>query len=247
MNRTLHRILEMKKSARGLFALLLDPDKLPPEKIPSSFSRWDSHVDFYLLGSSYLMNHEFDQYVLLIKKQTQRPVLLFPGNLLQVSRYADALLFLSVLSGRNPEHLIGVHVQAAPLIHQIQLETISLAYLLIESGKLTAAQYLNHSLPIPRDKPGIAVSHALAAQYFGFQMVYLEAGSGALLSVPEEMIQAVKSHVKIPLMVGGGIRTPQEAAKKVDAGADIVVIGNHFEQEDHLDELPLFAKAIHGG
>jgi putative glycerol-1-phosphate prenyltransferase len=241
------KIMQKIRSGTKLFALLIDPDRLAEEQLKPFIERVDSEVDIYLLGTSYLINHSFDSYVQTFKKYTQKPLLLFPGNLFQVSGYADAILFLSVLSGRNPEHLISTQVQAAPIIHKLHLETISLAYLLIESGRLTTAQYMNNSLPIPRKKPGIAVAHALAAQFFGFQSVYLEAGSGAEYSVPTEMISAVKSHIQIPLFVGGGIKTPEDAREKAQAGADIVVVGNHFENEENLNQLHLFSKAIHEG
>ena len=230
-----------------LFTLLIDPDRLMPEQIDDFIPFTDQNgVDLFFIGSSFLMSDFFDSYVARIKQNTDKPVIIFPGNPSQVSRNADALLFLSVISGRNPEHLIGSHVQAAPVIHQMKLETIPTGYMLIESGTLTAARFMNNSLPVPRDKPGLAVAHALAGQYLGLKMIYLEAGSGAKLSVPPEMIAAVKKHINIPLIAGGGIKNPEEAAEKAASGADIVVVGNHFEKEKNRGQIRQFSQAIHG-
>jgi len=163
----------------------------------------------------------------------------------QLSPHADALLYLSLISSRNAEFLIGNQVQAAPLVWKMGLETIACAYMMVESGKLTSAAFLSNSHPIPRDKPDVAVAHALAAQYLGMKLVYLEAGSGAQQTVPEEMISAVSRVVELPLIVGGGIRSPEEAAKKVTAGASFVVVGNYFEDQTNWQLLGEFADAIH--
>ncbi len=239
-------IRDKKEKREKIFALLIDPDRIPrnelAEFIPLAV---ESGTDIFLAGSSFLLSNDMDGYLAEIKKHTDLPVIIFPGNPSQVSGQADALLFLSVISGRNPEHLIGAHVQAAPLIYQLGIETIPTGYMLIESGKITAAQYMNHSFPIPRDKAGLAAIHALAGQYLGMRLIYLEAGSGALQTVPEAMITAVKKMIDIPLIVGGGIKEPEEAAAKAAAGADIIVVGNHFEDKDHEAQLRLFSQAIH--
>jgi phosphoglycerol geranylgeranyltransferase len=150
-----------------------------------------------------------------------------------------------VISGRNPAYLIENQVLAAPHVWQLQLEAISCGYMLIESGQMTSAEFMSHSRPIPRHKPELALAHALAAQYLGFKTVYLEGGSGARLSVPEEMITAVSESISIPLIVGGGIRTPEQAQKKVAAGASFVVIGNHFESDHNFSSMKEFSDAIH--
>jgi len=175
----------------------------------------------------------------------EAPVILFPGSVFQVSRHADAILYLSVISGRNPAYLIDNQVLAAPIVWQMQVEAISCGYMLIESGQMTSAEFMSNSRPIPRNKPDLALAHALAAQYLGFKVVYLEAGSGAQLSVPEEMIMAVSKTISIPVIVGGGIRTPEMAQKKVAAGASLVVIGNHFEDPQNFSRIKEFADAIH--
>ncbi|HRI46936.1 MAG TPA: geranylgeranylglyceryl/heptaprenylglyceryl phosphate synthase [Ignavibacteriaceae bacterium] len=228
------------------YLVLIDPDNLPQEKIPEFLAKCDeAEVDGLLLGGSLILHEEFSKYVKSIKMQPTLPIILFPGSINQISRDADALLYISLISGRNPEHLIGQHVIAAPMIKKYNIETISTGYMLIESGTQTTAQYISGSFPIPSDKPSIAVATALAAQYMGMKLVYLEAGSGAKNHVPFEMVKAVSSMVDIPIVVGGGIRNPQTASKLVANGAKLIVTGNHFENENHWEHLKLFADAVH--
>ncbi len=245
--KTYRKLLSIRESRGAGFVLLLDPDKLSQETIDSSVTAAiEAGVDIFFVGGSFLMEENFNEVVREIKRVAlDHPVVIFPGSLYQISPHADALLFLSLISGRNPEHLIGNQALAAPILWKMKLEAISCGYMLIESGGLTSAQYVSNSAPIPRNKPGIALAHALAAQYLGMKTVYLEAGSGAQLSVPEEMISAVTEHVEIPVLVGGGIRTPEEAAAKVRAGADFVVVGNFFEEHGNLTLMKEFAEAIH--
>jgi putative glycerol-1-phosphate prenyltransferase len=229
------------------FIMLLDPDGLSPEKmremIPSAI---ENGVDLFFVGGTLLISQNFDEYVRIIKQEAgDTPVILFPGSIFQVSKYADAILYLSVISGRNPAYLIDHQVLAAPRVWQMQLESISCGYMLVESGQMTSAEFMSNSRPLPRNKPDLALAHALAAQYLGFKVVYLEAGSGAQLAVPEEMITAISKTISIPLIVGGGLKTPEIAAKKVDAGASFVVIGNHFENPENLKNIKEFADAIH--
>ena len=164
---------------------------------------------------------------------------------MQISPKADAILFLSILSGRNREHLIGNQVLAAPLVKKIGLEAISTAYLLVESGKTTSAEFMSNTRPLPRHKTDIALAHALAAEILGFKMIYLEAGSGAELSIPEEMIGAITKYCSVPLIVGGGIKTPDTARQKVQAGAKFIVTGTVFEKDGNADLMKEFALAIH--
>jgi len=229
------------------FIMLLDPDGLSAEKlremIPSAI---ENGVDLFFVGGTLLISQNFDEYVRIIKQEAgDTPVILFPGSIFQVSKYADAILYLSVISGRNPAYLIDHQVLAAPRVWQLQLESISCGYMLVESGQMTSAEFMSNSRPLPRNKPDLALAHALAAQYLGFKVVYLEAGSGAQLAVPEEMITAISKTISIPLIVGGGIKTPEIAAKKVDAGASFVVIGNHFENPENLKNIKDFADAVH--
>ena len=173
------------------------------------------------------------------------PLIIFPGSINQISSVADAILFLSVISGRNPEHLIGKHVTASSLLKRAKIEPISTGYILVESGVTTTAIYMSGSLPVPRNKPEIAAATALAGEYLGMKFIYLEAGSGAQDSVPDEMVKAVSKECSVPIIVGGGIRTPQVARKKVENGASIIVTGNFFEDENNWHLIKDFASAVH--
>ncbi|MGH1366395.1 MAG: geranylgeranylglyceryl/heptaprenylglyceryl phosphate synthase [Calditrichia bacterium] len=244
---TFKKLQRIKEEKGTGFVLLLDPEKLPPESIESTVHRAiENGVDVFFVGGSLLFGEHFDQTIQFVKAAAgNHPVVIFPGSLQQLSPHADALLFLSLISGRNPEHLIGSQVIAAPIVRQMQLEAISCGYMLIESGKITSAEFISNSKPIPRDKPGIALAHVLAAEYLGLQSVYLEAGSGAQQSVPKEMIHLVSKHTDVMLFAGGGIRTAEAAAEKAAAGADFVVVGNFFEAEEHRNKIREFADAIH--
>lgn len=245
-NKIYQYILENIERKGALFFLLIDPDKTKVERLEQFVPLFEnSDVDVLLIGGSLILDSDFNYFVKEIKSKTKIPVIIFPGGIEQVSQYADAILFLSIVSGRNPENLIGKHVIAAPLIKRINLEPISTAYILVESGKTTTAEFLSNSKPIPRHKPDLAAAHALAAEYLGMKLVYLEAGSGAELSVPEEMIYAVSKMISIPVIVGGGIRSPEEAKRKVEAGAKIIVVGNHFDNPDNFNQLKDFTSAVH--
>ena len=241
------QLLTRQKEKKAGYLVLIDPDKTPIKKLPETVETGiEADIDAFLLGGSLLLTPDFDDYIKTFKKySTDKPVIIFPGSLNQVSAHADAILFLSLLSGRSAHHIIGTQVLAAPIIHRLKLETISTAYLLVESGKPTAAQFMSGTIPLPRHKPEIAVAHGLAAKYMGFQTIYLEGGSGADQSVPEEMIYSVSQTVDLPLIVGGGIRTPEAAAKKVSAGASFIVTGNILEGNDDKELLKSFVAAIH--
>ncbi len=246
-DKTYQKILNIVADKGHGFVLLIDPDGLTPDMVRENVARAiEAGVDAFFVGGSFLMDKNFDEIVREVKASAgEHPVIIFPGSLYQISPYADAILFLSLISGRNPEHLIGAQAMAAPILWKMQMEAISCGYMLIESGTLTSAEYVSNSLPIPREKSGIALAHALAAQYMGMKSIYLEAGSGAQLSVPEEMISVVSESLHIPLIVGGGIRTPEEASSKIQAGADLIVIGNYFEKQGSYDLMKEFAAAIH--
>ena len=181
-----------------------------------------------------------------IKELSSLPVIIFPGASSHLSQHADAILFLSLISGRNPDFLIGEHVKAAPLIRKYGIEPIPTGYMLIDGGARTSVQFMSSTQPIPRDKSDIAVVHAMAAEMLGMQLVYLECGSGAPLPVPDEMISAIKSKIDIPIIVGGGITDPDMAAAKVRAGADFIITGNVLEKADNISLVYEFAQAIHG-
>lgn len=234
-------------SAKGAaYLILIDPDRINLDRLPLFAKQCEnSGVDGFLVGGSLMMNGDFNSFLIRLKESTGLPVIIFPGDVNQVNKNADALLYLSVISGRNAEHLIGKHVIAAPMIKRAGIEPISTGYILVESGSLTTAQYMSGSNPIPRNKPEIAAATALAGEYFGFKFIYLEAGSGAENSIPNEMVKAVSGVCSIPIICGGGIRTPQDAREKVDAGAKIIVTGNYFEDEAKWDLIKYFAGAVH--
>jgi putative glycerol-1-phosphate prenyltransferase len=231
-------------SGKKQLAVLVDPDKLQNrdvEKIALNAS--NSGVDYFFVGGSLLVNNELDQCIKTLKSNSEIPVLLFPGNTMQMSWKADAILFLSLISGRNAEMLIGRHVIAAPYLKLSPLEVISCGYILVESGKTTAVQYMSNTMPIPSDKMDIAICTAMAGEMLGLKLMYLEAGSGAQQSVPVEMIEQVKQNISIPLIVGGGLRTPEKARDAVVAGADIIVVGTALEKDPAI--LSEMAKAVH--
>ncbi len=223
-------------SSKKRLAILIDPEKWTDVQLKNWSKKIDkAHIDFVLLGSS-LSSRPYDDAIQLLKKHTQKPVLLFPGNSLQLSAYADALLNLSLISGRNAELLIGEQVRSAVIIKNLNLETIPTGYILIDGGTRTSVEYMSQTSSIPREKTDIAVATALAGTQLGLKCIYLEAGSGAMQSVPNSMITAVKQMVEIPVIVGGGIRTLDEIESKWKAGADVVVVGTAFERDGSLLE-----------
>lgn len=229
---------------RKQFAVLIDPDRITTKDI-EKIAQQSAHtgVDLFFVGGSLLIHDNLDKCVKVLKANTDVPVVLFPGNTMQINFHADALLFLSLISGRNSDFLIGQHVIAAPVLKQSSLEIISCGYMLIESGKHTAVHYMSNTNPIPRDKTDIAVCTAMAGEMLGFKMLYLEAGSGAQQSVPVEMIKQVKQNTAIPIITGGGIRTPENAKEAAHAGADIIVVGTALEHNSGLTVE--MAKAVH--
>ena len=240
------RIADAYKKKSTLLFLLIDPDNTDPSSLADFIRHADaSGVDGFLVGGSLSSIAQLDAFITRIKTVTKNDVIIFPGGVHHISPAADAILFLSIISGRNSDHLIGQHVIAAPIVKRIGLEAISTGYLLIESGAATTAEFMSSTRPIPRKKTEIAVAHALAGEYLGMKMIYLEAGSGAEQTVPNEMVSAVSGMIQIPLIVGGGIRSPEIAHQKVEAGATIIVIGNHFENSEHHSQIQDFAEAVH--
>jgi len=240
------RFLSVRDRKGSGYFVLIDPDKKSEKetlKIVESCAV--SGVDAILVGSSLLLSSRFNATIKEIKEAFDIPVVIFPGSTIQLSEYADAVLFLSLISGRNAEFLIGTQVLGAPIVRKMGLEAISTGYMLVESGNTTAAEFMSNSKPIPRDKSDIAVAHAMAGEYLGLKLIYLEAGSGAIHSVPEAMIEAVTGYINIPVIVGGGIKTPEEARKKVEAGASFIVTGNVLEKGSDLNLIREFADAVH--
>jgi phosphoglycerol geranylgeranyltransferase len=242
------RILGVSDQRGAGFVLLIDPDDTPEAALPELAMRAESvGVDFFFVGGSLVHATELERYVATLKRHTRLPVLGFPGAITQVVPNLDAVLFLSVISGRNADYLIGRHVVAAPLIRRMGLETIPTGYMLVESGALTTAQYMVGSLPLPRSKPDVAVATALAGEMLGLKLLYLDGGSGAERAVPDEMIRSIADAVSIPMVVGGGIRTPEEVGRKVAAGAAFVVVGNAFEENGDSVFMTEMALAAHSG
>jgi len=236
--------LNKKKSNKKSLAVLIDPDKSNEKHLSVLCAKAKNQlIDYFFVGGSLLTTNNLDLVISYLKINSDIPVVLFPGNTMQVNLKADGILFLSLISGRNSELLIGKHVEVAPLLHSSSLEIISTGYMLIESGKPTSVAYISNTNPIPSNKAEIAVSTALAGEMLGLKSIYLEAGSGAERSVPLEMVAAVKSKTSAPLIVGGGINTVEKALEICKSGADIIVIGTKIER-DHsfIDKL---AKAIH--
>lgn len=243
---TWQKLLDIRKQRGAGYIVLIDPDKLAlKENVKLAIQAEKEDADCIFIGGSLLSTPIFDEVVKQIKSAVKIPVIIFPGGVQQISRHADAILFMSVISGRNPDLLISQHVMAAPIVKMLKLEAISTGYMLIESGKVTSAEFMSNTKPIPRDKPDIAVAHALAAEYLGMKLIYLEAGSGALHPVPDEMIQAIARMCLLPIIVGGGIRTPDVAKQKVAAGAAFIVTGNVLEKNNEKGTIRSFAQAIH--
>lgn len=240
------RFADARRMRRALLYVLIDPDRLHGAAF-EDFVRaaGDAGVDGFLIGGSLAIRDDFAECVARAKQATALPVVIFPGGVHQICGAADAILFLSVVSGRNPEHLIGQHVVAAPLVRACRLEAVATAYMIVASDHVSTAEYMSGSKPLPREKPELAAAHAMAAELLGMQLVYLEAGSGASQTVPDAMISTVAGTVSLPVVVGGGIRTAAVAAEKVRAGASIIVVGNHFENPERVRELPEFADAVH--
>ncbi len=241
-----NRLCDSVTQRGGGFLLLVDPDRGELAEILALTEQAESAgVDAILVGTSFLMRPDFHETMKELKSRTSLPVVLFPGGASQVSPEADAILFMSLISGRNPNYLIEEQVKGAPFVKAYDLEAIPTGYMLIESGSYTSVEFVSGSRPIPRDKSDLACAHALAAQYLGMKMVYLEAGSGANHSVPDAMIQQVSSAIEIPLIVGGGITSPDEVAQKISAGASFVVVGTRFESPGSFEKLKEYAEACH--
>jgi phosphoglycerol geranylgeranyltransferase len=224
---------------------LFDPERTSEKRAAeTAAAAAEIGCDAFLIGASTGSPVRFASVVRAVKQAVELPVVIFPGEAAQVVPHADAILFLSLLSGRNPQYLVVEQVRAAPLVAEYRLEAIPTCYLLIESGRTSAVEFISGTRPIPREQPQIASAHALAARYLGMQLVYLEAGSGAPRPVPEEMVRACCCS-DLPLAVGGGIRRPAEAVALVRAGARFIVVGNQFEPEPDWGLFREFVDAIH--
>lgn len=245
-NLVLHTLKNNIASKQKHLAVLIDPDSIENESQLVNICQRsnDASVDFILVGGSLITNGFFEKCIQIIKLHTQIPVVLFPGNIMQVSKDADAILLLSLISGRNPDLLIGKHVLAAPMLKQSGLEIIPTGYMLIDGGNITSVSYMSNTTPIPAEKHSIAACTAMAGEMLGLQVTYMDAGSGAQHPISTKIISAVRESVNGPIFIGGGIKTAEGAVAACNAGADVVVVGNAFEKEPEL--INQIAKAVHG-
>ncbi len=244
MSKLQEHINAQATKGKKLLAVLIDPDKVDPNDLSSIISKInDVKVDLVFVGGSLMLHNQFNTTIESLKKASNCPVVIFPGHPMQISKAADAILLLSLISGRNPDLLIGQQVHAAPLLKESCLEIMPTGYILINGGQPTAVSYISNTQPIPRNKPEIAACTALAGEMLGLKNIYLEAGSGAESTVPFELVKAVKSQLSIPLIVGGGIKNAQTAKSICEAGADIIVVGNAIEKD--LSLIEALARAVH--
>ncbi|MGG7033953.1 MAG: geranylgeranylglyceryl/heptaprenylglyceryl phosphate synthase [Flavobacterium sp.] len=220
-----------------LLAILLDPDKIELKNVSNLISKINqSPATHIFVGGSLVNNNILDELIIKLKQETKLPIVLFPGHPSQISDKADAILFLSLISGRNPDYLIEYQVQAAPILKKSTLEIIPTGYILIESGEETAVEKVSKTKPLDRNNIDLVLATAQAGEMMGNKLIYLEAGSGAQESVPFEMIHEISKNINIPLIVGGGIRSWEKIQAAYDAGADLVVIGTAFEDNDSFFE-----------
>ncbi len=231
-----------KKGA--VYIVLIDPDKEDDNSIINRVKNANnSGVDALFVGGSIMMDINYNSIVKKIKSLSNIPVILFPGGVGQLNKHFDAMLFMSLISGRNPRFLIEEQVLAAPIVDNMNIETISTGYILVNGGSNSSVEFMSSTKPIPMERVEITVAHALAGQYLGMKLIYLEAGSGAIHPVTTEVIKAVRAAIDLPIIVGGGIKTPEKARDAVEAGASIIVTGNILEQDDNC--VQEFADAIH--
>jgi len=226
-----------KKKNQKLLAILLDPDKIVLTDLPKAIKKINkSNANLIFIGGSLLFKNILDEFVKIAKENTKLPILLFPGSAMQITNNADGILFLQLISGRNPEYLISNQVIAAPLLKQTNLEVISTGYMLIESGRETTASYISNTKPIPAHKPEIAMATAIAGEYIGNKLIYMDGGSGALNPIPNNVINKVAHNIDIPIIIGGGLKTKEAIQNAYNAGATVVVVGTAFENDEKLLE-----------
>jgi phosphoglycerol geranylgeranyltransferase len=245
MQNRIYESLVVKKSKGGKsFAVLVDPDKVDADAIDELIAlAVEARVDYFLVGGSLVISNHLDEVVQRFKNNCTIPIILFPGSPSQLSKHADALLYLSLISGRNADLLIGQHVISAPFVKQTGLEIMSTGYMVIDGGAPTTVSYISNATPIPADKNEIAMCTAMAGEMLGMKLIYMDSGSGAKRAISETMIHLVSMSIHVPLVVGGGITTPEKAYLNCKAGADVIVVGNAIEKDSSL--IKEMADAIH--
>jgi phosphoglycerol geranylgeranyltransferase len=240
-----HSLTQRKQQGKKSFAVLIDPDKVNDASMEQLITlAVAAKVDYFLVGGSLVISNYLDECVQYIKRSCSIPVILFPGSPNQVSKYADALLYLSLISGRNADLLIGQHVISAPVVKQSGLEIMPTGYMVIDGGAPTTVSYISNATPLPADKNEIAMCTAMAGEMLGMKLIYMDAGSGAKRPITESMIQKVSSCIEVPLIIGGGITHPEKAYLNCKAGADVIVVGNAIEKDANL--IKEMAAAVHG-
>tara|TARA_B100000214_G_scaffold82908_1_gene56355 strand:+ start:13165 stop:13908 length:744 start_codon:yes stop_codon:yes gene_type:complete len=239
-----NNILKNKAKNKKTFALLIDPDKQNQKQLLSIIEQaQNTKTDYFFVGGSLLANDSLDLCLNTLKENSTIPIILFPGNAMQVNDKANGILFLSLISGRNAEMLIGKQVITAPILKQSSLEILSTGYILVNSGKPTTASYMSNTIPIPHDKNSVAAATAMAGEMLGLKLIFMDGGSGAKNPISEEMIKAVSQSISVPLIIGGGIRSGRKAISNCKAGADIIVVGDAIEKNKNL--IKEIAEAVH--
>ena len=239
-----NNILENKKKGKKLFSLLIDPDKQNNSTLLNIIKKANNaKADFFFVGGSLLAYDSLDSCLSTLKENSDIPVILFPGNAMQVNSKADAILFLSLISGRNAEMLIGKQVITAPILKQSSLEILPTGYILIDSGKPTTVSYMSNTTPIPADKDAVAACTAMAGEMLGLKLMFMDGGSGAKDPISDKMIASVRKSVDCPIIIGGGISSGEKAITNCKAGADVIVVGNAIEKDENL--ISEIADAIH--
>ena len=238
------KILTDKEIGKKSFSILIDPDKQDTKTLIQIIKDAEkAKTDYFFIGGSLLSNDNLDECLEILKNNSDIPVILFPGNAMQINEKADGILFLSLISGRNAEMLIGKQVITAPILKNSSLEILPTGYMLIDSGKPTTASYMSNTGPIPANKSDVAACTALAGEMLGLKLIFMDGGSGAQIPISKHMISAVNKSINTPLIIGGGIDCPNKAVENCKAGADIIVVGNAIEKDKTL--IGDIASAIH--
>ena len=241
-----NHILGSKKQGKKLFAILIDPDKQKESELLQIIKKANSaKADYFFVGGSLLTNDSVDSCLNTLKLSSDIPIILFPGNAMQVNNKADGILFLSLISGRNAEMLIGKQVITAPILKQSSLEILPTGYILIESGQPTTVSYMSNTTPIPHNKDAVAACTAMAGEMLGLKLIFMDGGSGAKNPISEQMIKTVSNSINVPIIIGGGISSDEQAARHCKAGADIIVVGNAIEKNgDLITEIANVVRSI---
>ena len=245
INMTIYKKIQSdKEKNKKSFALLIDPDKQNKKQLICIIEKaQNAKIDYFFVGGSLLTNDSLDLCLNTLKENSNIPIILFPGNAMQVNNKADGILFLSLISGRNAEMLIGKQVITAPILKQSSLEILPTGYMLIDSGKPTTVSYMSNTTPIPADKDTVAACTAMAGEMLGMKIIFMDGGSGAQNPISLKMIKTVKNSINIPLIIGGGISSGEKAIANCKAGADIIVVGNAIEKNENL--IREIADAVH--